>query len=423
MGRKRKRWSYSTGRYGSTVRIYEPRPGAPLRWDYRDEDQVRHRPEVDPPVVVRPAENEPVDAVLARRAEDLCEQKAAELRLRPLREGTAPADWELGQLYDLYFDPRRNALPPSESARKHHRLARALWEGNLGTDRTWNTIVPADVWGVLLGLKAEGKVATAEKSLTTLRTVYRWLQQKMRIRGLEDPTLGLEVRDLREGHEPRRPRYDRDERAAMRKVWTLADPRFRLFMSILTGSGARAIQARSAMRSGVDAPLEVGPRKPPPHGWLLMAGVKGQAHMLTYLTEHQRRELDAALAGYLAPWEAAYQAGELEDYPLIPSGRLDQEPGLKLAPISDTALRKMLKRAEKQAGVKRIPYRGFHGYRRAWVDIVDEKAGIDTATHAGGWSSRDQVEGTYVSPRRYEHLERARKVMEEEGHDDAERPE
>ncbi|HEY8535075.1 MAG TPA: hypothetical protein VIL25_01450 [Vicinamibacterales bacterium] len=365
-----------------------------------------------PELRVRRGPDEPLDPVLVRQAMDALERKAAELALEPLRRASEPQLLTLGEAYRMFFDPRRRALPPSKEARQHHRASREFWESRLGVSTAWNTITPADVRGPLIELREAGKIATAEKRLQNLRTLYRWLREQMRMRGLEDPTLGIRVTEITAGYEPRRPRYSADEIARLREAWQRADPRFRLFMALVTASGARAGQVRLAMRSGVDAPLDPAP--PPgaaPHGWLVLPAVKKQRPMVTFLTSAQRRELDSALAGYLATWEAEYQAGTREDYPLIPGGYIDRGELLP-EPISDTALRKTLHEIERAAGVARRPRRGFHGFRRAWVDLIDSVAGLDTATAAGGWSRRELVEGVYVSPRRWEHLARAREIME-----------
>jgi len=413
MARPRKPWKESTGRYGSTVRIYEPRLGAPLRWDYRDASGRRTRPEVVPELRVRRGPNEPLDPVLVRQAQDRLEQKAAELALEPLRRASEPHELTLGQAYRLYFDPKRRALPRSKEARQHHKASREFWEATLGAGTPWNKITPADVRGPLIELREAGKIATAEKRLQNLRTLYRWLREQMRVKGLEDPTLGIRFTEITEGYEPRRPRYSPDELARLRQAWREADPRFRLFMTLMTTSGARGGQVRHATRRGLDAPLDPAPPAgAAPHGWIVLPAVKRQRPMVTFLTAAQRRELDAALAGYLAEWEAEYQAGTRSDYPLIPGGYI-KRGALLPEPISDTALRRTLKEMEKAAGVERRERRGFHGFRRAWVDAIDSAAGLDTATAAGGWSRRELVEGVYVSPRRWEHLERAREIMEQ----------
>lgn len=415
MARPRKRWSYSVGRYGATVRIYEPRLGAPLRWDYRTE-HGRQRPEVQPPLRVRRGEDGPLDPVLVRQAQDLCDRQAALLTIGPLRRSTEPEKLTLGLAYALYMDPRRKALPASRSARVHHDASRAFWAAELGESVIWDAIKPADVWAALLRLREAGKLATAEKRADNLRTLYRWLREQMDYETLRNPLRGLDKKKLLQGYQPRRPRYTAAEVERLVTASVAFGPRFALFVTLMADSGARAVQVRSAMRSGLDPVLEPPlPAGHAPNGLLVLPAVKGQEPMVTYLTARERRAVDAALASYLAPWEAEWQDSGA-NYPLLPGGRSDRE--LIREPISDTALRKVWPDLEAAAEVENRPRRLFHALRRAWTDDIEETEGLDTTTAAGGWSRRETVEGIYLSKRRYGHLERARR-RRERGSEDA----
>lgn len=413
MGRPRKPWAHSVGRYGATVRIMEPRLGHPLRWDYR-EGEKRTRPEVVPTMRVRLSPAAPVDPVLERKAIDLCEQKAATLTLQPLRDATEPEALTVGQAYDLYFDPRRLAVPKSKSARVHHTASRKFWLSELKPDTKWDAIAPADVKAGLLRLVAQKQIPTAEKRLDNLRTLYRWLMRGMGFDLLRDPTRGIEKSKLLEGYEPRRPRYSKAEVERLIEKAKDFDARFDLFVKLMTDSGARAVQVREAMRSGFNCELE----PPPPaglfrHGWLSLPKVKGQPAMLTALTQRQRKALDEALRTYLAEWETVYlETGE--DYPLIPGGRMDRGELVK-EPISDEGVREKWVKLEEAAGIPTLRRRAFHGSRRAWSDDIFETEGLDTLTAAGGWSRSETPEGIYLSKAKYSHIERARKRRETDG--------
>lgn len=414
--RKRKRrsagWSYSVKRYGVSVRIFESRPGAALRWDYQEDGQ-RTRPEVTPRAFVRGAPDGPLDATLMRQAEDLCEQKAAALRLQPLRSETDPPTLTVGEAYRLYFEPRRRALPASREARIHHTASRAFWTQELGAETLWDRIRPGDVWGALTRLKEAGQVATAEKRFSNLNKLYTWLRDRMGYEELKNPLRTLRKADLRTGYQPRRPRYTDAEVERLVAAAPRFGERMALFVTLLADSGARAVQVRRAMRSGLDCDLEPAPPKgDAPHGWIMLPAVKGQEPMLTYLTARERRALDAALASYLAEWEAEWQ-GDGTDYPLVPGGRTDSRGLLNRQPITDAALRRVWPRLEKAARVPRKARRTFHGVRRAWADDIEAGEGLDTVTAAGGWSKRDTPEQLYISKRRYSHLERARRRREQ----------
>lgn len=406
MARPRKPWSYSVGRYGSTVRIYEPRPGAALRWDYR-EGGARRRPEVDPTTYVRKDPRGPTDPVLVSRAIELCEKKAAELTLAPLRAAAQPEVLTLGRAYELYFNPRRKALPKSKSARKHHEASRAFWLHELNPETPWDRIAPADVWAALERLTDAGQVATAEKRYQNLRTLYLWLRERMGYDTLRNPLRTLDLKQLTAGYQPRRPRYTDEEVERLVAASAEFGPRMRLFVTLLADSGARAIQVRHAMRSGLNPELEPPvPAGHAPDGWLVLPAVKGQDIMVTYLTRRQREAIEEALRTYLADWEAEWLENGT-DYPLLPAGRIDRDE-LTREPISDTALRRVWPKLEKRAGVESKPRRLFHAVRRSWADDISQSEGLDTATAAGGWSRRDTVEGIYVSRIKYSHLERAR---------------
>lgn len=405
MARPRKPWSHSVGRYGATVTIREPRPGAPLRWDYREAGK-RRRPEVEPRTVVRRGANEAVDPTLAEAAKELCERKAASLTLEPLRQSTQPERLTVARAYLLYFDPRRQALPASREARVHHEASRAFWTAELGAETVWDAIAPADVWGALLRLRQAGRIPTAEKRLANLRTLHRWLRDRMGYDTLRDPTRGLDKRELTKGHQPRRPRYTAAEVERLVAAAPAFGERFALFVTLLADSGARAVQVRHAMRSGLDADMEPQPPKDhAPHGWIVLPPVKGQEPMVTYLTAREREAIDAAMATYLAEWEAEWQEHGT-DYPLIPGGRTDRE--ILPEPISDAGLRKEWPKLERAAGIKSKDRRTFHGVRRSWSDDIEETEGLDTVTAAGGWSRRETVEGIYLSKKRFSHLEKAR---------------
>lgn len=408
--RPRKTWSYSVGRYGASVRLYEPRLGAPLRWDYRTE-KGRERPEVHPLLRIRQSASAPTDPVRVREAEDLCNRKAAELTLEPLRRATDPEALTVGMAYALYFDPRRRALPTSRSARVHHTASRTFWTAALGEHTAWDALRPADLWAALLELQRAGRVATAEKRHDNLRTLSRWLRERMGYDQLRNPLRGLDKRKLLEGYKPRRPRYTRAEVEKLVTASAAFGERFQLFVVLMADSGARAVQVRHAMRSGLDCELEPPPPTHPPHGWIALPAVKGQEEMVTFLTARQRAALTAAVATYPPQWEVDWLERRT-DYPLIPGGRTDHK--MVPEPISDTALRHLWTRLEKKAEVPRRARLAFHGARRSWADDIEEAEGLDTVTAAGGWSRRETPEELYVSRRKYGHLEKARKRRERE---------
>jgi hypothetical protein len=409
MGRPRKLWAYTHGEHGAKVRIFEKRLGGILRFDYRDATG-RHRPEVRPALRVRTPDGQ-LDEDMKRAAISACKDRQKDLEeLVGTRRSAEPDYLTIGGGFRLFFDPKRAALPPSPQARKHHTGSRAFWELELGKDSPWDATKPADVKGALRRLVDKGQVATALKRLANLRTVYRWLRDDMAMDLLRDPTRGIKSKEYTQGYTPRRPRYTPEEVGKMVTAAPQLGARFNLFATLLFQAGPRGGQVREAMRSGLNCPLEPPPPAGfAPHGWLMLPGVKHQLPMLIALTARARAALDAALAGYLAPWEAENQETGA-DYPLIPGGRVDR--GLIREPISDKGLRKAWPKLEKLAGVPTLSRRVFHGGRRSWVDQMVEAIGTDAASAAGGWSDSDMVTDVYASPRQYGLIERARKAQE-----------
>lgn len=413
MARPRKLWSYTHGQHGAKVRIQERSLGGILRFDYRDESG-RHRPEVIPHIRVRATPDGQVDKDMERVAKAACEKRQKELAaLVQARKDTEPDYLTVGAAYRLFNDPKHAALPPSDQARKHHADSRAFWEAEFGLDKAWDAIMPAVSEGALKRLIAAGHVATADKRFANLRQLYRWLREKAGYDALRNPLRGVDMAKLRGPYTPHRPRYAGDEPGKMVEAAAKFGERFELFVTLVFGAGARGGQVRLARRSGLNCPLE--PPPPPsfgPHGWLVLPGVKGQAALPVPLTRRERAAIDRALAGYLAEWEAEYQANGT-DYPLIPGGRSDRE--LIREPMSDRALRYTWADMEKAAGVPTLSRRAFHGARRSWVDRMRRKIGTDATAHAGGWSDTDMVDHVYGSAHDYEILERAREAREAEG--------
>jgi integrase len=415
MGRKPKRWSFKTGDYGERTRIYEPRLGAPLRWDMRSVGGGR--PEVKPLMYVRRAPGEKVDAVLVQQAEELCKKKHAEIRLQEPEAEPSDDVVTLERAYAIYFNPRKKALPDSREARNHHEGSRAFWLAELGGRTDFNAIKRSDVTAALLRLKEKGQVQTALKRLNNLRTMYNWLVDEEGLE-LSNPTAGYrKLRDrIAAGYEPRRPRLTPAQMQALRTGLLTASWRLRLLFTLMLDSGIRAVQARTAMRSHLNAPLESPmPEGMAPHGWALFGAVKGQRRHLSHLTVEQRTAIDAVIAGPLAEWEGKYQAGELKDYPLVPGG----EPlRLQLRPISDTALRDELKDIFAAAGIPKMPgdRKGFHMARRAWAELVRSKLGFEVMKEAGGWHNEDTAK-LYVSAYDHGARDKVRRMMEEQDND------
>jgi hypothetical protein len=429
MGRHRKdeteggRWSVREGTQGSVVRVRERVRGGRVQLIYRDTtsgNRLYRYAEVE--TVRRPDGR--IDDVLSAAA--LAEARALAARLRVARAALSiePVRMTLAQGFARYHDAARGGMPASKPARQHHRAAVQFWELQLGHDAGWNTLLPSDVEAAALRLARAGKPPLAEKHVRCLRTVYRWLRDRAGMETLRDPTRGLELSRIREGHEVRRPSYPRDELEALVAVARDVDPRFEFALIWADDSGARSAALYRAMRSQVDAPLDVAPDPgQAPHGWANLPAMKGQGRALTFLTARQRRIFDEVTAkrwngavwepGYLSLLEARWLASGT-DYPLIPGGPFPRG-GVFLGPraqANNNTLQKWLREAEQRARVAHVPRRGWHGIRRAWARYTARETDMDTVVVAGAWSDRETPERTYVDRERLDRLAKARTAQE-----------
>ena len=166
---------------------------------------------------------------------------------------------------------------------------------------------------------------------------------------------------------PFRPSYTVAETVKLLAHLDEAHPRLRLALEVTLGY--RVVQvAEQAMRSSITEEGIFGMR-------LRFFDSKGMKSVAIDLSPRQQRALKRAWArdGLLGDLEAAYQAGEIQDYALIPAGKLrDGVAQLKYHAKSTARshLGAQLLRLERIAGVPRVPKRGFHGLRRTVAKLV-----------------------------------------------------
>ena len=90
-------------------------------------------------------------------------------------------------------------------------------------------------------------------------------------------------------------------------------------------------------------------------------------------------KMDTNHDGYLSEAEAAYQSGEISDYFLFPTGKLQRGAYVPLCratdkPLSDHTLREKFGELEAIAGVEHRRGRAFYGLRRQATDLAPEFA-------------------------------------------------
>lgn len=266
----------------------------------------------------------------------------------------------------------------------------------------------------------------AEVICGVLQSAARWLGLEGHIEpGTALPAPGWNQTMRREWAEitdtpqraPAKPRYTPAE---SERLWAaLTDERVdpRLWLAMEIGAELRLGQVPRSHRSDVE------PLNGYPLGMVRVHG-KGKKHgELVVLTPEQRAALYYAMShGYLRGYEAAYQAGEVEDYPLIPGGRLRQwikgrkreEPVAQRkdldTPLGKTALAKWWKRLEEVAGVKHQPGRRWYGMRRLQTDRAEDvEQDSRVLNRMGGWTS-SETRRKYQESGRVEINQRAAEV-------------
>lgn len=240
---------------------------------------------------------------------------------------------------------------------------------------------------------------------TTILTIMSLLREKKRLpatviipggkrwrddlkKYVTELSLGVEPEPIRRRHTPEEMR---ELHQAVKKV----DPRFALIFSL--GAEIRLGQVRRARRSSVDRE----------RGIFRSPGLGKKKGAIVEMTDGQRRAFDEALAGYLAPLDAA-----CADYPLFPAGQLAREKGpdgkptgklvasverhAEAPPVDKRTLNDWFRAAEIVAGITHVKGRGAYGVKRVAVDAaIDEDISEDALKEHGGWTSSAMPQGIY----------------------------
>jgi hypothetical protein len=236
-------------------------------------------------------------------------------------------------------------------------------------------------------------------------------------------------RDLEMEAEEDEPRHTPEE--AGRIYASLGDPRVdpRLALMLRIGGGDQRLgQVSETMRSRLDLRDGAGIG----YGVLRPRGRGRKRTSPIYLTAEERAAIDYEMQdGYLRELEAAYQRGELKDYPLFPGRRLSAgvpwseevkgqtirerlgyttaEDPEALQPMDKSRLEDYFKVLEDVAEVEHIEGRGWYGLKRRASDDYEEVAagmdGVDrkTLNVAQGWDPNSTMRDSV-----YQAKERAR---------------
>ena len=364
------------------------------------------------------------------------------LRALTLREG-----------FDAWLDPESGAfVPPTRQSRQYQTAAKAVQRA-LRPNTTWESLTPdsmARMWPILFSEwcpkskkkplveddqaamqgerpkskqkpKAPGGPAAMKDAGKSLVACQNWL---VRNRHLPSKPMGelegwqsklasaiqkmmakLKSGDRRYGKVtfdasgklvPNRERYTPAEYGAVLTAFRSPDldPRVKLLGTV--GAEVRLGTVSEAMRSDLD----LDPGVFHPHGRLFVKGHKNKRGGSIVFSSAERAVVDQELiTGYLKELEAAYQAREIDDYPLFPGDRMTRlgpahthhikyAADVAYTSITDPSLRERYAEADALAGVPHIPGLGWRGARRTASDIAaDLSTDIEVRDYLGFWWS------------------------------------
>jgi hypothetical protein len=221
-----------------------------------------------------------------------------------------------------------------------------------------------------------GGYRQTEFTIQTLFAMLRWLRDQPALGCREVlgpwPSWKLECADdwsQLTGSEPvvHRPRYTEEELGRLWRALPEADCRVRLLLE--TGAELRPGQVLRCTRRHLD----LRPQAHAPLGELTVPGAKRKRGTTAVLTRETRDVIDDALTGHLREYEEAYQAGQIDNYPLFPAGRFRKG----VLPRRDAPKQmtrehagELFRELEQLAGVEHVPGRAWYGIRRVTTDIA-----------------------------------------------------
>lgn len=235
---------------------------------------------------------------------------------------------------------------------------------------------------VVPGIELHGSVSrrTVGADLSFLRAVANWSLSVFADDGQpllsRNPLHGYAIPDT---FNPRRPVADFDRWQAVRAHAEAVHPLFGGFLDLLDGLGWR-VTSLCRLRPS-DFALIPTPGMPFGAVRKREEDDKENVEMWVPLSEPLRARVDALLARRAA----------IGDAPLFPA------PGDPASPWDRHYARKLLRRAERAAGLAPLPGGAFHPYRRAWVTSRKHHPITDIAA-AGGWKSTATLTKCYLRP-------------------------
>lgn len=325
-------------------------------------------------------------------------------------EARTPKDeLTLGEGLDLFMDEEEGRYAGEtdqmwydDQLRRAERL-----KGLLGRDVRWTSLVPAKIktlWVRLYEHYEDTETTGRRESIRTVQllgTARRWLvANRYLVESAPELKEGWR-NDLKDYWEKQadeeltvsRPSHDEDElrliAAAVRDPAYDIDPRFRALLRMGLGQRLGPVGTR-ALRSN----LELDDSGRWELGQLTIPSRPGKQGVRIDLSEELRKMWETILAdGYLESLEDAYRADEIDDFHLLPGGRLVQ--GTAPVENGDESVRKpwlhtqlrdlerqiyqrhedldLWSEQQREAGTMHIRGRGWHGIRRGMVEFLDDQ--------------------------------------------------
>jgi hypothetical protein len=446
-------WTYSYGEKPYTVNAYErPERGGQVwvRWTNPARTGREKRKKQSLGLVVRDRRTGQLDPRLVKAAERATQQLQAKLLTeqvdgtrsspppsleRPAPEPTSkPTALTLREGFDLTLHPTEGKYPSTmtrrygEMVKFRDRLfgiggAEPLIDASL----PWTAIESKHaraLWRTIIDryVRARGQEfgpRAAENFVDAIYSVAAWLRAEHHIPSdaARPPELWRKrLKDewtQRTGERPVSPHRPRHTEAEYRRLFAVltdprVDPRLRLAIELAaecrTGQVLRCTRRMLTLTDVSPAEYEQLPAGS--LGEIAIPGTGKKHGEVVVFTPEQRRAVDDALAGYLANYEMAYRAGDLEDYLLFPGSRMRplDESGRRwrrrlrdgVKPLTRDGARAAFIQLEKIAGVPHVEGRGWYGLRRIATDLAETATTDDRVKdRLGGWQDSETRKHIY----------------------------
>jgi hypothetical protein len=453
--RRGDRWTYSYGPKPFVVFAFE-RPEREnqifVRWTNLSKPDRRrpgeHKREAQGlGIVVRDPETGRLEERLVRAAELAVRQFQArlitgELPATPAEralEGntvrSTPETLTLREGFALALDPARGKYATTDTRHYEQIVSyeERLFGGKPGKKALINPALPwvglqvrdiRALWRTMADayVRTEGRefgVRAAEQIVDSIFSVAAWLREEARIPSdAAQPPEGWRRRlkeewAQRTGEQPSRPYRPRHTEDEYRRIFaSLSDPRVdpRIRLAIELAAECRTGQVlRCTRRTLTLTEVDAAKYDELPAGALGSVTIPGSGKKhgeVVVLTPEQRQAVDDALRGYLASYEQAWVAGEVDDYFLFPGSRMRMldETGRRwtrrvragVKALSRDGARTAFKALEVIAKVDHIPGRGWYGLRRQAADMAETATNDDRVKdRLGGWQDSQTRKSIY----------------------------